>query len=232
MLDIHGKPLIQHVYECACKSTAKDVIIATDDQRIEEAVKRFDAKCCMTGREHPSGTDRLSEVVELFGIGDTEIIVNLQGDEPMMPAGLLDQVAMSLENTPDAAMSTLCEVIQTPDEVFDPDIVKVIFDQSGSALYFSRAPIPWARGAYDEQNRSRISVNNSFRHIGLYAYRAGFLRRYPQLPACQLEQQEALEQLRALYHGFRIQVEIAAEPAGVGVDTPADLDKVREMLKA
>ena len=233
LLDINGKPLIQHVYECAIRSDAKEVIIATDNERIQDFANGFGARVCMTKSDHPSGTDRLSEVVSQLKLADDEIIVNLQGDEPMMPANLLDQVANSLEKSSIAAISTMCEPITLTEDAFDPDIVKVIIDHSGHALYFSRAPIPWVRGDYEHSNQknSDETVENCFRHIGLYAYRTGFLKDYPQLEACQIEQQEALEQLRAMYHGYRIKVEIAEESAGIGVDTPADLEKARQLLK-
>ncbi len=233
LLDINGKPLIQHVYECATRSAAKEVIIATDDERIQEVANGFGAHVCMTRGDHPSGTDRLSEVVSQLKLGDDEIIVNLQGDEPMMPRLLLDHVANSLEKSPTAAISTMCEPISLKEDIFDPNVVKVIVDHSGHALYFSRAPIPWVRGDYDhnDQKNSHETVENCFRHVGLYAYRTGFLKSYPQLETCQIELQEALEQLRAMYHGYRIKVEIAQESAGIGVDTPADLEKARRLLK-
>ena len=230
LLDIKGKPLIQHVYECAIKSSAREVIIATDDERIHEAANNFGARVCMTRAEHHSGTDRLAEVVDQLEMDDEDIIVNLQGDEPMMPASLLDQVANALKNS-SAAISTLCEPITQSQDVFDTNIVKVVIDHSGHALYFSRAPVPWVRETYDLANINKQNVvENTFRHIGLYAYRAGFLKKYPQLQVCQIEQQEALEQLRALYHGYQIKVEIAQENAGIGIDTPVDLEKARQLL--
>ena len=232
LLDINGKPLIQHVYERAIESAAREVIIATDDERIEKVATSFGARVCMTRSDHPSGTDRLSEVVSQLELSDDEIIVNLQGDEPVMPSVLLEQVANSLKNSPAASISTLCEPITLSEEVFDADIVKAIIDHSDYALYFSRAPVPWIRGNYDHKDHNKhVSVENCFRHIGLYAYRTGFLKGYPQLETCQIEQQEALEQLRAMYHGYRIKVEIAQAPAGIGVDTPADLEKARQLLK-
>lgn len=231
LIDINGKPLIQHVYERAIKSSAREVIVATDDARIEKAAVGFGAKVCMTRKDHPSGTDRLSEVVEQLQLKDDEIVVNLQGDEPMMPASLLDQVADTLKDSPDAAMSTLCEEIASADDVFDPNVVKVVVDHSQHALYFSRAPIPWVRDSYGPTGDKDIQIiDNCFRHIGLYAYRTKFLKKYPQLEACQIEQQEALEQLRVMYHGYRIKVEIAKEFAGIGVDTQSDLEKAKQLL--
>ncbi len=232
LLDINGKSLIQHVYEKAIKSNAREVIIATDDSRIEQAASSFGAQTCMTQDDHPSGTDRLAEVVTTLGLKDDEIIVNLQGDEPMMPASLLEQVASSLQNASNASISTLCEKIESVEDVFDPNIVKVVFDQAGYALYFSRASIPWERGNFDHKSTGIIDfdVENCFRHIGLYAYRAVFLKKYPQLKVCQIEQLEALEQLRAMYYGYRIRVEIAKEDAGIGIDTQEDLEKARKSL--
>lgn len=231
LLDINGKSLIQHVYEKAIKSKAREVIIATDDNRIEQAALNFGAQVCMTRNDHPSGTDRLAEVVTSLGLKEDEIVVNLQGDEPMMPASLLEQVASSLQTSSNAAMSTLCEKIESVEELFDPNIVKVVFDQMGYALYFSRAPIPWERGKFD-QKATNIdqTVKSCYRHIGLYAYRADFLKKYPQLAVCQMEQQEALEQLRAMYYGYRIHVDVAKEDAGLGIDTQEDLEKVRKVL--
>jgi len=210
------------------------VIIATDDERIKKAANSFGARVCMTRDDHPSGTDRLSEVVGQLALDDDEIIINLQGDEPMMPSVLLEQVTISLQNSSEASISTLCETISLSEDIFDPDIVKVVLDHSGYALYFSRAPIPWVRGQYDHARQQKIqseSIENCFRHIGLYAYRAEFLKNYPELNACQLEKQESLEQLRAMYHGYRIIVDIAQESAGIGVDTPADLEKARYLLQ-
>lgn len=232
LLDINGKSLLQHVYECAAKSTASEVIVATDDERIKDVANGFGARVCMTRTDHLSGTDRLAEVVDQLDIGDDEIIVNLQGDEPLMPANLLDQVAKSLESSSSAAISTLCEPIESLKNVFDPNIVKVVVDHSGHALYFSRAAVPWVRGSYDHNSRNEgEAIENCFRHVGIYAYRAIFLKKYPHLSICQIEQQEALEQLRAMYHGYRIKVDIAKGSAGIGVDTVADLEKARQLCQ-
>jgi 3-deoxy-manno-octulosonate cytidylyltransferase (CMP-KDO synthetase) len=231
LLDIAGKTLIQHVYERACESIAEQVIIATDDKRIFDAAENFGAKVCMTREDHPSGTDRLAQVVTDQGFDDDDIVVNLQGDEPMLPAKLVDQVANALKMSKIASISTLCEPLTLMKEVFDPNIVKVVTDASGHALYFSRAPIPWIRSEYQDSEAGRSEINGqSFRHIGLYAYRVGFLRMYPTLQMCDLESYECLEQLRAMYHGYRIKVDTAICDAGVGVDTPADLEKVRALL--
>lgn len=227
LLDICGKPLIQHVYEQAIGGNASQVIIATDDDRIQATASGFGATVCMTRKEHLSGTDRLAEVVRRLDINDDEIVVNLQGDEPMMPAVLLDQVAEALKASSSASISTLCEPITRSEQVFDPNIVKVVTDHAGHALYFSRAPIPWWRDKYNHTTSAAVAPDTCFRHIGLYAYRVGFLKIFPQLPVCELEQAECLEQLRALFYGHRIKVDIASINAGIGIDTPADLDKVR-----
>ncbi len=233
LLIINGKPLIQHVYECAIKSNAKDVIIATDDERIEKVAISFGARVCMTRSDHPSGTDRLSEVVSQLKFGDDDIIVNLQGDEPMMPGELLDQVANLLGSSTTASIATLCEPITLTEDIFDPDVVKVIVDHTGHALYFSRAPVPWVRGVYGLDGRGKHKpAENCFRHVGLYAYRTIFLKKYPYLETCQIELQEVLEQLRAMYHGYKIRVEIAELSAGIGVDTLADLQKVIRLKEA
>lgn len=230
LLDLCGKPLIQHVYERALSGNASQVIIATDDERIQATAIDFGATVCMTRKDHPSGTDRLAEVVLALDLNENEIVVNLQGDEPMMPAVLLDQVADALKASTFASISTLCEQINTSEQAFDPNIVKVVTDHSGHALYFSRAPIPWWRDKYHRDSTQAVELKSCFRHIGLYAYRVGFLKLFPQLPVCEPEQIECLEQLRALFYGHRIKVNIASADAGIGIDTPADLDKLRRIL--
>lgn len=220
LLDIGGKPLLQHVFESACASTAESVIIATDDMRIESAAEAFGARVCMTAVTHQSGSERLAEVVDRLQEPDDSIIVNLQGDEFGMPVKLLDQVATLLANAPAAAMATLCEPIRHVVDWRNPNVVKVVCDQNGRALYFSRAPIPW-------QERPTANNVRALRHIGLYAYRAGYLRDYVRLSPSRLELCERLEQLRALYHGADIRVAMASEAPGLGIDTPADLEKAR-----
>ncbi len=227
--EIAGKTMIEHVYERARESDASEVIVATDDVRIADAVKDFGGTICLTRADHRSGTDRLAEVVEQHGIGDDEIIINVQGDEPTLPAALIDQVAGDMQACPDAAIATLCRRINEVEDIFDPNIVKVVTDAHGYALYFSRAPIPWQRDAFAEQP-PRDAAGCHFRHIGLYGYRAGFLRDYPKLVPSPAEHAESLEQLRALHHGFRIHLTEAQIEPGHGVDTEADLARVREML--
>lgn len=219
-----GRPIIEHVYHKAVASGADEVVIATDHPLIREVAEGFGASVCMTAADHPSGTDRLAEVAVKQGWRDKDIIVNLQGDEPLMPPRLIHQVAASLNAHSKAGISTLCTRIHDVQAIFDPHTVKVVMDAQGYALYFSRAPIPYHRDVFAMDGRHCLpSGSDYFRHIGLYAYRAGVLCRYPQLPPCMLEQTESLEQLRALWNGIRIHV-LAAEiaPPG-GIDTEQDL---------
>ncbi|MFO1371802.1 MAG: 3-deoxy-manno-octulosonate cytidylyltransferase [Candidatus Competibacteraceae bacterium] len=224
-----GRPLLAHVYERALASGALEVVIATDDPRIRDAAEDFGAVVCMTSSEHPSGTDRLAEVAAQRGWPDDAVIVNLQGDEPQMPPALIRQVAAALETHPDAGIATVCTRIHVPAEVFDPNVVKVVRDAAGYALYFSRAPLPYHREAF-QAGGARVDQLSTgvvyFRHIGLYAYRVAVLRRYPQLAPAPAEQAESLEQLRALWHGIRIHVTEAVEAPPPGVDTEADLTRV------
>lgn len=226
-----GKPLIQHVYEQAIKSQAERVIIATDDERIATFAHTLDADVCMTGQHHRSGTERSAEVIEMTGIDDDEIIVNLQGDEPMMPPACLDQVAGLLRDKDEVApMATLCEQLHSAADIFDPNTVKVIMDQHGYAMYFSRAPIPWHRDSFNNTTSEMPDGQAYFRHIGLYAYRAGFIRHYLEAEVCPLEKTESLEQLRVLYMGHKIRIAPVIESTGPGVDTQADLERVEAML--
>jgi 3-deoxy-manno-octulosonate cytidylyltransferase (CMP-KDO synthetase) len=229
LLDIGGAPLIQRVYELALASGAAGVVIATDDHRIRERAEAFGATVCITADTHVSGTDRLAEAVTLLEERDETVIVNLQGDEPLMPPALIARVARLLEEDPDADMATLGEPIDIASDVFDPNIVKLVMDGEGRALYFSRAPIPWDREQFNvgAVPGNAIPDKSYIRHIGIYAYRVGYLKRYARLPPCWLESVEKLEQLRALHYGARIRVSVAAQAVGLGVDTPADLDRVR-----
>ncbi len=230
LLDISGKPMVQHVYERASESGAAQVVVATDDQRIADVVRGFGGDMVMTDASHRSGTERLAEVVSKLGIADDEIIVNLQGDEPLMPPKLLKQVADNLARHASVPMATLCTRIHTAAELFDPHVVKVVTDSQGYALYFSRAVIPWDRDAFAVTTEELPEKVEHYRHLGIYAYRAGFIREYVSWPACQLESMESLEQLRVLWHGRRIHVDAAFETPGHGVDTPADLEKVRQLM--
>jgi len=230
LLRLAGKPMIQHVYERAVASGADEVIIATDDQRIRQVAEAFGASVALTSDRHPSGSDRLAEVVAQRGYSAETIIVNLQGDEPTMPAALIRQVADNLQQHSEASVSTLCERITTAADLFDPHVVKVITDCDGLALTFSRAAIPWDRDAFSVTTEELPQRSEHYRHIGLYAYRAGFITEYVQWPPCALEQMEALEQLRVLWRGHRIHVAVALEPPGHGVDTETDLQRVEQLL--
>ncbi|GMR03826.1 MAG: 3-deoxy-manno-octulosonate cytidylyltransferase [Gammaproteobacteria bacterium] len=231
LADICGKPLIQRVYECAQQSGTGAVTVATDDERIRKAAEAFGAPVCMTSTKHRSGTERIAEAVEQLGLADDEIVVNLQGDEPLMPPELIDQVANTLSLHTDAVMATACHPIVDKTELDDPNVVKVMCDESGYALDFSRAPISKPRQV---DSQSPISI---FWHVGIYAYRVGFVARYVTWPPCPLEQVEQLEQLRVLCHGERIIVyRLTPETPGVraldvGVNTQADLDRVREIFR-
>jgi len=231
LVDIAGKPMIQHVYERALDSGATRACIATDDERIYQAAEAFGAEAIMTSASHPSGTDRLAEAVGKLGIDDDHVVVNLQGDEPMMPAALIHQVAEDLHAQPQAAIATLCERIVTAAELFDPHVVKVVMDQAGNAIYFSRAVIPWDREAFSVTTEALPDNAEHYRHIGLYAYHAGFIREYVRWPACALEQMESLEQLRVLWQGRKIHVTVATEHPGHAVDTKADLRLVVEAMQ-
>ncbi len=219
LLEIKGKPLLQHVYETATQAQAKSITIATDDRRIADAAESFGASVIMTSNEHESGTDRIAEAVRELELDDNDVVVNLQGDEFGLPVTLIDQVASNLYDNPDNQMATLCERINTLDEFIDQNVVKVLFDKRNTAIYFSRSPIPLNRtGGLPEQ---------AYRHIGLYAYRAGYLQEFTKLAPCAIEQAEALEQLRVLYNGGKIHVDIAVDKTGIGVDSAADLELAR-----
>ncbi|EOH0515824.1 3-deoxy-manno-octulosonate cytidylyltransferase [Vibrio fluvialis] len=226
LADIAGKHMVQWVYEQAMQAGAERVIIATDDARVEQAVLAFGGTVCMTSPDHQSGTERLAEVVKLMGIEDDHIIVNVQGDEPLIPPSIIRQVADNLAAS-QAPMATLAVEISHEDEVFNPNAVKVVTDKDGYALYFSRATIPWDR---DNFAKDKTVVQPLMRHIGIYAYRAGFINTYIQWPASQLEKIECLEQLRVLWYGEKIHVAVALEAPPAGVDTPEDLDAVRRIV--
>ncbi|UCE89318.1 MAG: 3-deoxy-manno-octulosonate cytidylyltransferase [Pseudomonadota bacterium] len=230
--EIAGRPMIQHVYERAHASAASEVVIATDDARIRQAAEAFGARVCMTSPDHTSGTERLAEAVDLCGCADDEIVVNLQGDEPRMPAACLDQVAGELQSRSDARVATLCTAIAEADEVFDPNVVKVVRDANGYALYFSRAPIPWHRERFAESHESIAGREEPYwRHIGLYAYRAGYIKEYAGLAPCDLERTESLEQLRVLWHGGRIAVAEAVRVPPPGVDSEEDLQRAEAAME-
>lgn len=229
---IAGKPMIQHVWEQACKSSAARVVVATDDARIESACQAFGAEVVMTKADHESGTDRLAEVCQVLGLGADAIVVNVQGDEPLIPPVVIDQVATNLAASREAAMATLAEPILDVQALFNPNVVKVVTDMHGLALTFSRAPLPWARDEFANDRDALPSHVPYRRHIGIYAYRAGFLQDFVQWGPCWLESTERLEQLRALWHGVRIHVADAVQAPPAGVDTPEDLERVRRLLGA
>ncbi len=222
--DIHGKPLIQYAYENAISSGASAVIIATDDQRIKTVAQAFGARVCMTGEHHISGTSRIAEALAMLEIEDGQVIVNLQGDEPMLGANIIQQVAANLASS-DMQMATLCEAVTDKAQYLDHNCVKVVFDKFGKALYFSRSPIPAFREGED------FDLSMCFKHIGIYAYRAGFIKQCLSMHSSAYEQVEKLEQLTPLYEGFDIHIAPACGTTGYGVDTLEDLQKVREMLR-
>jgi 3-deoxy-manno-octulosonate cytidylyltransferase (CMP-KDO synthetase) len=226
---IGGEPMILQVARRALAAGAAEVAVATDDARIATALGGTAVRVAMTRGDHASGSDRLAECAEQFGWADDTVVVNLQGDEPLAPPSGIRAVAAALVES-DAPMATLAAPIVDAQEVFNPNCVKVVADQNGHAIYFSRAPLPWTREAF-AATRERLPDGVPFlRHIGIYAYRAGFLRRFSKLPATPLERAEALEQLRALEHGFRIAVRLTPEPFPGGVDTPEDLERVRALF--
>lgn len=230
LLDINGWPMIQHVHERALESGADEAVIATDDKRIEQAAEAFGAKVVMTSESHQSGADRIAEVVAKLNWPADTIVVNLQGDEPCMPPQLLDQVATDMATHKDAVITTLANPITTKATLFDPHMVKVVTDNEGYALYFSRAPIPWHRDEFLQGEEHLPNDVTFLHHIGIYAYRAGFLERFVKWPMATIEQAESLEQLRVLWHGERIHVSQATQLPGHGVDTMDDLEKVTEYL--
>ncbi len=225
-----GKPMIQHVFERAQDASDtvgfEQIVIATDDERIQKVCENFGANVCMTSAEHETGSDRLAEVVRLNGWRDDTIVVNLQGDEPLTPIGNLKQVATNLGNNPEASIATLATPLSSEEEYNDPNVVKVVSDKNGMALYFSRASIPFQR----DEGGGQVS-DFALRHIGIYAYRAGYLKSFAKMEPCQIEQLEKLEQLRAMWHGARIHVAVADEVPGHGVDTEADLVAVEKILR-
>jgi 3-deoxy-manno-octulosonate cytidylyltransferase (CMP-KDO synthetase) len=228
--DIAGKPMVRHVWEQARKSSARRVVIATDDERIVSACRGFGAEVLLTRADHDSGTDRLAEVAVRLGLADDAIVVNVQGDEPLIPPAIIDQVAGNLAAHPEAGIATLAEPIEDVAALFNANVVKVVSDLDGLALTFSRAPLPWARDAF-AASRERLPAGIPYRrHIGIYAYRAGFLFDFVAWGPCWLESAESLEQLRALWHGVRIHVGDALEAPPTGVDTPEDLQRVRLLL--
>ena len=231
LLDVAGKPLIQRVYECALQSDADTITVATDSQKIFDAVESFNGTVCMTRKDHLSGTDRVAEATQLLGLADDSLVLNLQGDEPLISPVLINQVARELLNTPEAMISSACCPIQSLAEYEDPNVVKVVRNQRQLAAYFSRAPIPWIRDD-ESTDHADIHWSEARRHLGIYAYRVGYLIRFCELTPAPTEVTEKLEQLRALWHGDAIVVCDASEIPGPGVDAPHDLRRVTEYFES
>ena len=230
LADLAGEPMVVRVARRAAASGAERVVVATDSDEVMDVCLRFEVDAVRTRVDHPTGTDRLAEAADALHLGDATIVVNVQGDEPLLPPEVVGRVAGLLAQRPDCAMATAAHPLVDAGDFFSPNVVKVVADSGGRALLFSRAPIPWARDAF-AANRERLPADlPAWRHVGLYAYRAGFLRRFPTLARAPIEQQENLEQLRALWHGFGIAVLSLAEPLPPGVDTPEDLQAVRALL--
>ena len=224
LADIGGKPMVVRVAEQAKKSLAHSVVVATDSPEIQAACDEHRIECLLTSPNHPTGTDRLAEVAQLLKLPSNALVVNVQGDEPLIPPELINQVALTLADHMECAISTVAVPIHDAAEIQNPNVVKVVLNRDGEALYFSRAPIPFVRDLKPEQKIEHL------RHLGIYAYRADFLQAYNRLEPAPPEQAEALEQLRALWNGYRIAVYIAAQTPPAGVDTPEDLERVRSLL--
>lgn len=229
LLDIVGKPMVQHVWERACQSEASAVYIATDHQDIADIAKSFGANVCMTSVAHESGTDRLQEVVAQLDFDDSQVVVNVQGDEPLIPPEVINQVAALMQEG--IAMATLFEVISDVKQIFDSNAVKLITDDYEDALYFSRAPIPWCRDEFSKDQPNLPNAISYKRHVGIYAYRVALLNQFVTWPMSELESVEKLEQLRVLHHGVKIRVAEACKTIPAGVDTQKDLDLVRKILQ-
>ncbi|MGQ0619632.1 MAG: 3-deoxy-manno-octulosonate cytidylyltransferase [Panacagrimonas sp.] len=229
--EVAGKPVVRHVWEAARASGAEQVIIATDDESVAYAARAFGAEVRLTAVTHNSGTDRINEVARAEGWGARQIVVNLQGDEPLMPPALVRDAAELLDADAAADIATLCHPLHSAEDWLNPNVVKLVRDRRGYALYFSRAPLPWKRDPVSALNAAaHMPADLAYRHIGLYAYRVGSLAQFSEFPASELEQCEALEQLRALTHGFRIKVGVTLDPPPRGVDTEEDLLAVAAYL--
>lgn len=231
LADIAGRPMVLRVLDRALEAGAESVVIATDDDRVRAAVEAAGHRALMTSPDHQSGTERLVEVVETLGWPDETLVVNVQGDEPLIDPVLIRDAARQLLLRADAVMATLAHPIHDHADFVNPNVVKVVADEAGYAVYFSRAPIPWPRDAFAARQPMPHELG-ALRHVGLYAYRAGFLRTYAGLAASPLERHEMLEQLRVLWHGYRISLALAASPPAPGVDTPDDLARVRARFGA
>jgi 3-deoxy-manno-octulosonate cytidylyltransferase (CMP-KDO synthetase) len=231
LADIAGRPMVVRVAERARRSAATRVVVAADDLRITEACKAHGVEALLTRNDHASGSDRLAEACELLRLSDRDVVVNVQGDEPLIDPLLIDAVAALLEAKPAASMSTAAHPIADVAEFTNPNVVKAVLDAEGFALYFSRAPVPWWRDGF-AAGAMALPSPAPLRHVGIYGYRAGFLRQFPRLAPAPMEQTEALEQLRAMWHGHRIAVHVTPDAPGVGVDTPEDLERARALWKS
>jgi 3-deoxy-manno-octulosonate cytidylyltransferase (CMP-KDO synthetase) len=230
LADIAGQPMIVRVAQRALASSARRVVVAADSAEILEACRAHGIEAVLTRSDHATGSDRLAEACELLGLGADELIVNVQGDEPLIEPPLIDAVAGLLAALPEASMATAAHPIDDVEEFTNPNVVKVVLDARGLALYFSRAPIAWWRDGFAAGIHS-LPDPRPLRHVGLYAYRAGFLRAFPALAPAPMERTEALEQLRAMWHGHRIAVHVTTTAPGTGVDTPEDLERVRALWR-
>lgn len=230
LADIAGLPMVVRVAQRALLSRATQVVVAADDERILKACRTHGIEALLTRQDHPSGSDRLAEACQLLGLPDDAVVVNVQGDEPLIQPGLINDVARLLTERPEASMSTAAHAIASVEDFSNPNVVKVVMDARQMALYFSRAPIPWWRDGHTASGLMGLPDPSPLRHIGIYAYRAGFLALFPQLPPAPIETMESLEQLRALWHGHRIAVHVSSEAPGPGVDTPEDLARVRQLM--
>lgn len=231
LADIGGRPMVVRVAERARQSQAMRVVVAADDHRIVQACESHGIEAVLTRADHASGSDRLAEACEALGLAGQDVVVNVQGDEPRIEPALIDAVAALLAANPGASMSTAAHPISDIAEFTNPNVVKVILDAQGFALYFSRAPIPWWRDGF-ALGPTGLPTPAPLRHVGIYGYRAGFLRQFPLLAPAPMEQTEALEQLRAMWHGHRIAVHVTPDAPGVGVDTPEDLERARALWKS
>ncbi|NDZ11345.1 3-deoxy-manno-octulosonate cytidylyltransferase [Variovorax sp. WS11] len=231
LADIAGVPMVVRVAQRARQSGAERVVVAADDARIVSACEAHGVEVLLTRTDHPSGSDRLAEACVQLGLADDEIVVNVQGDEPLIDPALIDAVAETLTSHPDAAMSTAAHAIDSLEDFLNPNVVKTVLDARGNALYFSRAPIPWWRDGFAKNGPTALPTSPApLRHIGIYGYRAAFVRQFPSLPPAPVEATEALEQLRAQWHGHRIAVHVSAHAPGPGIDTPEDLTRVRALF--
>ena len=229
LADIAGLPMVVRVAQRAKLSGAARVVVAADDARIVAACQAHGIEVVLTRTDHPSGSDRLAEACDLLGLQDTDVVVNVQGDEPLIDPNSIDAAAQLLQARNDCSMSTLAHAIDSVEDFANPNVVKVVLDARNTALYFSRAPIAWWRDGF-AQGMSALPTPAPLRHVGLYGYRVGFLREFPKLAQAPIEVTESLEQLRAMWHGHRIAVHITEHSPGPGVDTPEDLARVRALL--